>query len=104
MKIKLLVSFLLILVFVAVIYAQTRVPSVSGIPRVVSIIADELVYMIQYKIAEINWDKQYVESLPAGSSINLDDGSSMVREDWIAAADATIADLQSRINRINSAR
>lgn len=95
------VVFILV-VAVCSVYAQTFVVSVRGIPKIVGELADQVIFLLEYKKLEINWDKTHISSYPDGSNITLEDDSVMTKEEWITTADAVLLDIQSRIDAINN--
>jgi len=97
--------FVLIVILVSaavVAYAQTVVVSVRGVPQIVNVLADQVTFLLEYKKSEINWDKTHVSNCPDGSTIILENDARMTKEDWITAADATIDNIQNRINAVNA--
>lgn len=93
---------LLLLGLASYVIAQTVVVSVRGVPQIVNRLADEVIFLLDYKKQEINWDKTHVSNYPAGATITLENDAKMLREDWIAQADTVMADLQARIDAINA--
>ena len=94
----------LVLIIVSSVFAQTIVVRVRGVPQVVDEMAKQVIFLLEHEQRQMTWDKTHVSNLAAGSTVNLENDSTMLKEEWIAEADSFILNVQNRIDAINALR
>lgn len=88
----------LILIVISTVVAQTVVVSVRGVPKELVQLKADVIFLLEYKKAEIGWDKSHVSNYPPGATIGLENDATIVKEDWITQADNALAEIQARID------
>ena len=96
--------FVFVLISVYAVYAQNYGTDFTRLPVLIARVADAAIYSLEGRKLELQWGKTWLSDKPEGYSMIVDDGSRMIKEDWIAEADAAIVYIDSLIAAINDAR